>query len=125
MPGEGTFRQQKGREAEDRACRFLAERGIKVLTRNYRGRRGELDIIGRDGNELCIVEVRSRDRDSAYVPEASLSPSKIKSISRTAKTFIRKHRLFHVPIRFDLLVVDFETDEIKFYPGGITVSPPA
>lgn len=113
----------KGRAAESRACRYLKKRGLRILARNHREGRGELDIIARDKNELCIVEVRSRGKNSTFIPEESMTASKIRSLSRTTAKLIRKHRLDHVTVRIDLLVVDLETDEIRFYPGGI--SPPA
>ena len=117
-------RWAKGRKAEKMARDYLKSRGIKVLQKNFRPRRGELDIIARDGDSLCIVEVRSRDAGSNRVPEASLSPRKIKNITGAANSFVKKHRLFNTPVRFDLLVVNLETREIKYYPGGITPSPP-
>ncbi|HUT53457.1 MAG TPA: YraN family protein [bacterium] len=125
MPGNRLSRRDKGRKAEDRACRFLEDRGIKVLARNYYGRRGELDIIGREGNELRVVEVRSRDTGSDRTPEASISPTKARRISLTASRFIQRHKLFNVPVRLDLIVIDFETGALKFYPGGIIPFPPA
>jgi putative endonuclease len=125
VPENRLSRWLKGRKAEDWACRFLEERGLKVLARNFHGRRGELDIIAREGNELRVVEVRSRDAGSDRTPEASISPTKARRISLTASRFIHRHKLFNVPVRLDLLVVDFETGAIKFYPGGITVLPPA
>jgi len=113
----------KGRKAEAAASSYLKKRGIKVIARNYRDRRGELDIIARENNQLCIVEVRSRGESSPYVPEASLSPSKVRHLSDTTSRFLKKHRLFHVPVRMDLLVIDWGRDEIRFYPGGI-IPPP-
>lgn len=114
-------RADKGQAAEDLAVRYLQKRGLQVLARNYRKRRGELDIVAREGNTLCIVEVRSRNRSSPYLPEASLSSRKIQSLTRTTQALIQKYRLGHVPVRLDLLVVDWQTGdpELRFYPAGV------
>lgn len=113
-------RTSKGRAAEELAARFLAGRGFQVLERNYRTRRGELDIIARQGDTLCIIEVRSREGESAYVPEAGLSAEKIKHLRRTAQSFLQKHRLSRLGVRLDLLVIDWGTGkaEFRFYPGA-------
>jgi len=116
-------RQDKGRQAEELAVRFLERRGFKVLARNWRDRRGELDIIAREGNELCMVEVRSKSGDSPFLPEASLSPQKIARLTAAANRLLKKHRLHHLPLRLDLMVIDWDSREIKFYPAGIV--PPS
>ena len=51
---------EKGREAEDIALKFLLEKGLRLLERNWRFRHLELDIIMEDEKMLHIVEVRSR-----------------------------------------------------------------
>lgn len=58
--GRRTSRQAKGGEAEERAARFLCERGLTIVTRNFRTRLGEVDLIARDGGTLVFVEVRCR-----------------------------------------------------------------
>lgn len=51
---------EKGRESERIAASYLESFGLEILARNYRSRRGEIDIIARDGIELVFVEVRRR-----------------------------------------------------------------
>ena len=61
-------RQQIGRAAEDAAVAFLESQGVEIVTRNFRRRLGELDIVARERDTLIIVEVRmrtsNRDRKS-------------------------------------------------------------
>jgi len=45
---------QKGREGEKRAERFLCERGYKVVARNFRSRRGEIDIVVEKGDRIVF-----------------------------------------------------------------------
>lgn len=49
-----------GRAGEDRAAAYLEKRGWRVLERNWRCRQGELDIVALDGDELVVVEVKTR-----------------------------------------------------------------
>ncbi len=118
-------RTEKGKKSEDIAASFLEGQGLKVICRNFRAKRGELDIIARDKDTLCIVEVRSRGESSPRVPEGELGRKKVRSITRAARKLIHKHGLQNVPVRYDLLVVYWESEKpkIKFYPGGITPGP--
>jgi len=114
-------RRLKGTKAEGLAVKFLEQRGLQVITRNYQDRHGELDILAREGGTLCVIEVRSRDGSSAYLPEASLSPNKLRHLRRTTQTLLQKLKLSHLPVRLDLIVIDWQTGdpEIRYYPGGI------
>ena len=49
-----------GRQAEDLAAHFLEKQRLKIVTRNYRCRGGEIDLVCRDGKVLVFVEVRLR-----------------------------------------------------------------
>ncbi|MDE2342302.1 MAG: YraN family protein [Betaproteobacteria bacterium] len=50
----------RGKQGEDLAARFLEQRGLHILARNYRCRQGEVDLVARDGTTLVFVEVRWR-----------------------------------------------------------------
>ncbi|NCX47421.1 MAG: hypothetical protein EBW82_02200, partial [Verrucomicrobia bacterium] len=50
--------REAGRYGERVAARFLQREGVKILVRNYRARCGEIDLMGREGNELVVVEVK-------------------------------------------------------------------
>ena len=55
----------RGAWAEDVALRFLLDRGLALVTRNSRSRRGEIDLVMREGEALVFVEVRYR-RNGAF-----------------------------------------------------------
>jgi len=114
-------RWRRGLRAERLAAQYLEQRGMKILARNRRHRRGELDLVCREADVLCVVEVRSRGEGSDYVPERSIGPDKLKRLKAGADELRRRYRLGHVPVRIDFLVVDWMTGdpEIRFYPGGI------
>ena len=54
----------KGRLGEDRASRFLAAHGYRILARNVRIPGGEIDAVCMDGPTLVIVEVKLRETQS-------------------------------------------------------------
>jgi len=117
-------RKDRGDKAEDLACKYLEKQNIKILKRNFHGKQGELDIVGRQDDCICVVEVRSRGKGSAYVPEESLTKQKRTRLRKTTNYFLTKYGLSGRPLRMDLLVIDWETGgpEIRFYPGTIRES---
>lgn len=56
----GDPRHALGRDAERKAQRWLESRGLSLVCANWRGRRGELDLVMHDGPVLAFVEVRCR-----------------------------------------------------------------
>src|SRR5579864_8313240 len=99
-------RQRIGQEAEDAAVGFLRAHGLAVLTRNYRGKVGELDIVARDERTLVIVEVRIRSSDRYGGAAASVDYRKQAKIRRAAALLIRQRRdLADLPVRFDVIAI--------------------
>ncbi len=117
----GPTTKERGDLAEDLACAFLQKRGLKIITRNYHCRHGEIDVVARERDTLCMVEVRSRGKGSSFQPEAGLGPIKLERLTMAANSFRSKYRLSKAPVRMDLVVVDWDAGnpEIRFYPGGL------
>ena len=91
-----------GDRGERAAARFLRRRGMRVLTRGYRTRSGEIDLIARDGETLVFVEVKSRQWG---VPAEAVDLGKQRRITNAAMQFLRKHRLLDVRCRFDIVAI--------------------
>jgi putative endonuclease len=70
------------------AASYLRRAGWKILGRNVRIGRGELDIIAEDGGELVIVEVRTRRIGAISPSETTVGPKKIKSLIKTARHYV-------------------------------------
>ena len=103
-------RHHRGREAEDRALAELQLSGLELVARNWEGRRGELDLVLRDGEELAVVEVRSRV--DGVDPLASLvSGRKWSHVLRATEELIQRLRLQDMAVRFDVVAVSGETLE--------------
>lgn len=107
-----TTSQQRGQQAESLAAKYLQAQGLKILTRNYRLRGGEIDLIGRDGEYLVFVEVRYRRNAEFGGALYSIDVRKQQRIIRTAQHYLMRHAI-DLPCRFDVLALD-ETQQITW-----------
>jgi putative endonuclease len=96
--------QAQGSIAEDIAARFLTERKLKIIERNYRIRGGEIDLICRDGEAVVFVEVRLRRSSDYGGAAASITPAKQARLIRAAQHWLARHG--EVPCRFDCVLMD-------------------
>lgn len=98
-----------GRRGEEDAYFYLRRRGYTIIARNYRSpnHRGELDLVGWDGDVLCFIEVKTRTARSSIPAEAAVDVDKRKELRLVAQEFLR-----HVPdschSRFDVLAVYYD-----------------
>jgi putative endonuclease len=99
-----------GAAAENLAARFLEQRGLTILLRNYRRRFGELDIVALEGEILVIVEVRCRASDQFGGAAASVDGWKQRKIVRAATLLLQERRdLAQRRARFDVITIDDPT----------------
>ncbi len=96
--------QAQGAAAEDMAGRFLAERGLRLVERNFRVRGGEIDLICRDGATVVFVEVRLRRRADYGGAGASITATKRAKLVMAARHWLARHG--EQPCRFDCVLMD-------------------
>jgi putative endonuclease len=98
--------QQRGRWGESTAARFLRRKGYRILHRNWRHGRGELDLVSRDGDVLVFVEVKTR---SVYDPvggyASAVAGRKAATIRRTAAAFLEREGMGFAHHRYDVVEV--------------------
>jgi len=100
-------RKSIGKEGEDRAALYLVEHGFTILNRNWRTKRGEIDIIAAKENIIVFVEVKTLPSGSLETLAHELDQRKQKRITETAKCFIAINRKYNDSIiRFDVIVID-------------------
>ncbi len=81
-----------GKYGEELAARRLAEAGMTVLDRNWRGgRTGEIDIVARDGDALVVCEVKTRREASFQHPMAAVTPAKAQRLRGLAERWLQEH----------------------------------
>lgn len=100
--------QNKGKYGEDLAVSYLQKKGFEILERNYRHRKGEIDIIGMINNELLVfVEVKLR-KDVGYGdPETFVTRRQERQVIDTAEEYIYGIN-WHKDIRFDIIAIHGE-----------------
>ncbi len=92
-----------GKDGESFAREFLTARGYVILKANYRTQRGEIDVVARDGEVICFIEVKTRQDDGWDAFEA-VDKRKQSKIRRVAQQYLVEN--FHtedVSARFDVL----------------------
>lgn len=110
---------ERGQQAEELACCFLQEKGLKLLTRNYHTRHGEIDLIMRDNEALVFVEVRYRSNRQYGSAVESVDRRKQAKLISTAQHYLQQHRkAARSPCRFDVVGiiangVDIEIDWLR------------
>ncbi|RHA41982.1 YraN family protein [Cellulomonas rhizosphaerae] len=94
-----------GRYGEDVAAQHVLEAGWQVLDRNWRCRDGELDLVGLDGDELVVVEVKTR-RSTAYGhPAEAVTRLKLARVRRLAAAWLAAHDQRVASVRVDVIAV--------------------
>jgi putative endonuclease len=104
-----------GRRGEDLAHRYLRRQGFIIVARNYRLSSGEAeaDLIAREGENLVIVEVKTRETADYGPPEGAVTPEKRRHLMRVGREYARKTDTPWEQVRFDIVsVVMGDTPEI-------------
>ena len=103
-----TDRAQLGRWGEDLAARELKRRKYRILDRNVRVGRGELDIVATDRDATVFIEVKTR-RDQAFGgARAALTHTKARQLARLAQTYLRQHPDRTGDYRIDVVAIDVD-----------------
>ncbi|MGQ9590396.1 MAG: YraN family protein [Planctomycetota bacterium] len=112
----------RGREGERAAARFLAQRGLRILARNVREGRGEIDLVALEGETLVFVEVKSRRAPpgSEWTGLENVDRRKRRALRRAC---LRYRRRFPFPVegyRVDVVAVEFGergVRSVRWYRG--------
>ncbi|PSQ99876.1 MAG: YraN family protein [Bacteroidetes bacterium QS_9_68_14] len=105
-----------GKRGEDVAAAYLEDQGWRVLDRNYRYERAEIDLVGfepardgaEEGGEIVIVEVKARTGHGFGRPEEAVTPEKQRHVARAATAYLHERQLEKAPVRFDVVSVLLE-----------------
>ncbi|WP_449400071.1 YraN family protein [Chryseobacterium wanjuense] len=93
-----------GKLAEDLAAEFLLKNGYKILARNFRFQKAEIDIIAEKDNLIIVVEVKARSTDAFMLPQEAVTKTKIKSIVSAANYYLEEFNK-NQEVRFDIISV--------------------
>lgn len=104
MPEERREALEFGRIGEQLAAAYLTDKGYIILEHNYRRGHLEIDLIALDGDELVIVEVKSRSYDNILQPEDAVGHKKRLALIRLANEYVKTHNRKE-NVRFDIVTV--------------------
>ncbi len=107
-----TAKRQIGDLGEDVACKYLENKGFRIVERNYLRKWGEIDVIAEKGDLLAFVEVKSVSRESRlgihpesargesgilretrFRPEDNVHPAKLQRLHRAIQTYLLDHKV--------------------------------
>ena len=100
-----TFRQQRGKLGEDHAARFLRSAGMKILLRNWRSGRDEVDIVALEGDCLVFAEVKTRSENDLRGGYAAVDARKRRAQKRAIRAYLNALRERPSAHRFDIVEV--------------------
>jgi len=113
----------RGRDGEDSAAAFLAERGARLLARNVRYEDGELDLVAECGATLVFVEVKRRRTAARGDAAACVTPLKRARLLRAARRWLRENpsRTERV-VRFDVIAIEDAPPRVDWIQGAFDAS---
>jgi putative endonuclease len=108
-----------GPEAEEMACQYLQDRGLRLLKRNFRTKRGEIDLIMQDKSCVVFVEVRFRRSRRYGSAEESISSGKCQRLNAAALAYLQQSAQGgNTQARFDAVAISPNSSQ----PGNFTIN---
>ena len=99
--------QKIGERGEKVAADFLYRKGYTLLEKNYRTRTAEIDIIAKEGDCICFVEVKTRTTLKKGLPKESVHNLKQQKLISGASFYLKEKRLNNQRVRFDVVEIFF------------------
>ena len=117
----------RGRAGERAAKKFLQQSGLKFLAANFRSKRGEIDLIFRDGDCLVFAEVKTRSSEEWSRPAAAVKADRRRRLTRCALDYLRLLNQPEAKVRFDIvevLLVEGRDAEVRHLPNTFAMARP-
>lgn len=99
-----------GRRGEEIAAEYLINSGYEIIERNFKNKLGEIDIIAKDKNTLCFIEVKTRRTANFGSPFEAVTPRKQHKLIRLAESYLQYKKINNADIRFDCIAVFVEEE---------------
>ena len=93
-----------GNLAENLAADFLVQKNYKILIRNFRYQRAEVDIIAEFEDLIVVIEVKARSYNALVEPQEAVTKKKIKAILLCSDFFMKENQI-DKEVRFDIITV--------------------
>jgi putative endonuclease len=103
-----------GNYGESMAREYLMARGYRILEENFRTKLGEIDLIARDGEVVCFVEVKTRRSLAQGHPAEAVHPWKVRKLTQMALSYLKyRYRSVDVSARFDVVCIVRDGDNAR------------
>ena len=110
-----------GQIGETLICRYLENRGFRIVERNHRKKWGEIDIVAEKDSVLHFVEVKAgskqwrfkKDGEEDYRPEDHINYHKKERMKRVIQTYLLENDLVEKEWEIDVAVVLLDTEKKK------------
>jgi putative endonuclease len=102
------YKQKLGKRGEDQAEEYLKIKGFIILAKHYHYGHKEIDLIGKDGNTIVFVEVKTGRSKKFGAPEGWVSLKKQKNLIQAALYFIQNEKTDGCDFRFDVVAIRYE-----------------
>jgi putative endonuclease len=112
-----TPRQVLGARGEKAAAKYLRRHGYKILLKNFRSGKAEVDIVARQKEWLVFVEVKTRKTEEFGLPSEAVQREKQRNLSKAALDYLRLLGNPKIHFRFDIVEVVIADGAKK--PGDI------
>ena len=93
-----------GSDGEQMAAQYLSDIGYTIVERNYRAGKNEIDIIALDGDEMVIVEVKTRTSEALVDAEEAVNHRKRQALIHAADQYMTSHERTE-QVRFDIIAI--------------------
>ncbi len=104
-----------GKKNEEEASSFLESQGYLILFRNYKTRFAEIDIIAREKNTICFVEVKFRSCERFGLAQEAVTQAKQVKITKAALSFLQENNLLESHSRFDVVAISLHGGRKVFH----------
>lgn len=105
MAKDAGARRRLGQYGENLAARYLGDRGLVVVDRNWRCARGEIDLVARDDDCLVFCEVKTRRSLRFGDPVEAITTVKLARLRRLAVFWLQAHEMSARRIRIDVIAI--------------------
>lgn len=101
---------QGGREGEDKAVRLLKKNKYKIIHRNWKTPRCEIDIVAKKGNKICFCEVKYRSTAKQGEGSDYVTQQKLKQMEYAANTWVSYNSYDG---EYDILVISVDPEKAE------------
>jgi putative endonuclease len=105
---------KKGDLGEEYASKVIKGIGYKIISRKFRSKFGEIDIIAKDRRVLKFIEVKTRWSTKFGKPEEAVTQKKLKNIIKTVEYYLMVNKIKYKNYQIEIISIDLSKDQPSF-----------